>query len=110
MEVAEIVEGLARARIVERIIANVSGFRPPLPPDLQDLTQMVYEVILTYDSEKIKEMNERGMLQFFVARVVVNQFRSSRSPYHLIYRRYSLIFKSNEGGEVQEDEDGIPES
>lgn len=110
MEVAEIVEGLARARIVERIICNVSGFRPPLPPDLQDLAQMVYEVILTYDREKIKEMHERGQLRFFIARVVVNQFRSSSSPYHKIYRDYNLIFKGDECGGVQEDEGGIPES
>lgn len=110
MEVAEIVAELARGKVVEEIICNVSGFRSPLPPDLQDLAQMVYEVILTYDREKIKDMHGRGKLRFFIWRVVVNQFRSSSSAYHRIYRNYNLIFKGDERGRVQEDEGGIPES
>lgn len=89
---AGIVAELARGKVVERIICNVSGFRPPLPPDLQDLAQMVYEVILTYDREKIEEMHECGQLRFFIARIVTNQFRSSNSLYHRIYRNYNKIF------------------
>lgn len=110
MEVAEIVAELARGKVVEEIVGNVSGFRSPLPPNLQDLAQMVYEVILTYDREKIKDMHENGRLRFFIVRVVVNQFLSSSSVYHRIYRKYNLIFKGDERGRVQEDEGGIPES
>ena len=91
-ESAEIVAELARGRVVEEIIGNVSGFRSSLPPDLQDLSQMVYEVLLNYDDRKIKEMHGNGQMRFFIARIVVNQFRSSRSPYHKIYRDYDRIF------------------
>lgn len=94
-ETAEIVAELARGRMVEEIIGNVSGFRSSLPPDLQDLSQMVYEVLLNYDERKIKEMHGNGQLRFFIARIVVTQFRSSRSPYHRIYRKYNRIFYGN---------------
>lgn len=92
MSAAEIVAELARERVVEEIIGNVSGFRSSLPPDLQDLSQMVYEVLLNYDGGKIEEMHEYGQLRFFIARIITNQFRSSNSPYHCIYRRYNRIF------------------
>lgn len=94
-ETAEIVAELARGRVVEEIIGNVSGFRSSLPPDLQDLAQMVYEVLLNYDDRKIKEMHEYGQLRFFIARIITNQFRSSNSPYHRIYRDYNRIFMAN---------------
>lgn len=92
MSAAEIVAELARGRVVEEIIGNVSGFRSSLPPDLQDLAQMVYEVLLNYDGGKIEEMHEYGQLRFFIARIITNQFRSSNSPYHRVYRRYNSIF------------------
>lgn len=92
MSAAGIVAELARARVVEEIVGNVSGFRSSLPPDLQDLAQMVYEVLLNYDSRKIEEMHECGQLRFFIARIITNQFRSSNSPYHCVYRRYNSIF------------------
>lgn len=94
-EAAEIVAELARGWVVEEIIGNVSGYRSSLPPDLQDLAQMVYEVLLNYDCGKIEEMHGCGQLRFFVARIIVNQFRSSRSPYHKIYRDYDRIFYGN---------------
>lgn len=92
MSAAGIVAELARGKVVEGIIGNVSGFRSSLPPDLQDLAQMVYEVLLNYDSGKIEEMHECGQLRFFIARIITNQFRSSNSPYHRVYRRYNSIF------------------
>lgn len=91
-EAAGIVADLARGKVVEEMIGNVSGFRSSLPPDLQDLSQMVYEVLLNYDGGKIEEMHECGQLRFFIARIITNQFRSSNSPYHRIYRNYNKIF------------------
>lgn len=92
MRAAGIVAELARGRVVEEIIGNVSGYRSSLPSDLQDLSQMVYEVLLNYDAGKIEEMHECGQLRFFIARIITNQFRSSHSPYHRVYRRYNSIF------------------
>lgn len=81
----EIVERLARERRVETMVENISHTH--LHGALEDLSQMVYVALLTYDEAKIVDLWEKGQLGFFIARIILNQFRSSHSPWHDLFRR-----------------------
>ena len=59
-----------------------------LTADLKDLCQMVYLILLEYDESKLQDLWENDQMNFFLARIVINQYRSSNSPFHSIYRKY----------------------
>ena len=59
-----------------------------LPADLKDLCQMVYLILLEYDESKLQDLWENDQMNFFLARIILNQYRSSNSPFHSIYRKY----------------------
>ena len=82
----EIVDRLARSRRVEHMVESICHHA--LTPDLQDLCQMVYLIILEYDEEKIADLWEHNEINFFLARIILNQYRSTRSPFHTLYRKF----------------------
>lgn len=81
-----IIETLARERRVEALVENIAHHS--LTADLKDLCQMVYLVLLEYDETKLLDLWENNQINFFLARVIVNQYRSSNSPFHYIFRRF----------------------
>lgn len=83
----EIVEELARKKAVERIVQSIA--HRPLTPELEDLSQMVYQIILEYPEDKVLDLWENGQIGFFIARVVLNQYRSASSPYYYQYLRFA---------------------
>lgn len=82
----EIVAILAEERRVETLVENIAHHA--LTSDLKDLCQMVYLILLEYDEAKIQDLWNNGQINFFLARIIVNQYRSSNSPFHMIFRRY----------------------
>lgn len=87
----EIVETLARQQRVETFIRNVAR-TSRLAPDLQDLAQMVYLTLLTYDEDKILDLWESDAIDFFIARVILNQYRSRDSPWRDIFHRHGIHY------------------
>ena len=85
MTKVEIVEALARERRVERIVQNTAHARA-LSQDLRDLCQMVYAYILDYDEDKVVDLWESDALGYFIARIVINQYRSNNSYFHRLIR------------------------
>lgn len=83
---SEIVEAVAKARIVETMVENIA--HQSLSADLKDLTQMVYLILLEYDESKLQDLWENDQMGFFIARIIINQYRSSNSPFHTIYRKF----------------------
>lgn len=83
-----IVAELAKEKRVELMVQKIA--HQSLSPDLKDLSQMVYEIILNYDHDKVLDLWENGQINFFIARIILNQFRSSTSPFHTIYRKFSM--------------------
>ena len=81
-----IIETLAKERRVEALVENIAHHS--LTADLKDLCQMVYLVLLEYDETKLLDLWENNQINFFLARVIVNQYRSSNSPFHYIFRRF----------------------
>ena len=80
-----IIETLAKERRVEALVENIAHHS--LTDDLKDLCQMVYLVLLEYDEEKLQDLWENDQINFFLARVIINQYRSSNSPFHTIFRK-----------------------
>ena len=88
----EIVAELANNKLVEKMVCNIA--HQSLSEDLKDLAQMVYIILLEYDDDRIIDLYTNKQMHFFIARIIINQFRSSNSPYHLIFRRYQESFVS----------------
>lgn len=81
-----IIATLANERRVEALVENIAHHS--LTANLKDLCQMVYLVLLEYDEDKLQDLWENKQINFFLARVIVNQYRSSNSPFHYIFRRF----------------------
>lgn len=80
-----IIETLAKERRVEALVENIAHHS--LTADLKDLCQMVYLVLLEYDETKLLDLWENEQINFFLARIIINQYRSSNSPFHTIFRK-----------------------
>lgn len=81
-----IIENLAKDRRVEALVENIAHHS--LTADLKDLCQMVYLILLEYDESKLQDLWENDQINFFIARIILNQYRSSNSPFHAIFRKY----------------------
>ena len=81
-----IIETLAKDRKVEALVENIAHHS--LTADLKDLCQMVYLILLEYDESKLQDLWENEQINFFIARIILNQYRSSNSPFHAIFRKY----------------------
>ena len=88
----QIVEILARERRVEAMVENIA--HESLTADLKDLCQMVYLILLEYDESKLQDLWVNEQMNFFLARIIVNQYRSSNSPFHYLFRKYQERFIS----------------
>jgi len=87
MSTTDIISTLARERVVEGLCLNVAHVSV-LSADLKDLAQIVYVILLEYEPGKVAEMYREGTLRFFVARIICNQYRSSSSPFHKVFRDF----------------------
>lgn len=83
---ADIVVELSTKKVVEKMVQNIA--HQTLSPELKDLCQMVYLILLEYDESKLQDLWENHQMNFFLARIIINQFRSSNSPFHMTYRRF----------------------
>lgn len=81
-----IVETLAREKRVEALVENIAHHQ--LTADLKDLCQMVYLIILEYDETKLLDLWENDQINFFLARIIINQYRSANSPFHYLFRKF----------------------
>lgn len=86
MSKSDIIEAIAKERMVETMVSNIA--HQSLTADLKDLTQMVYLILLEYDETKLQDLWDNNQISFFLARIIINQYRSSNSPFHTIYRKF----------------------
>lgn len=101
MTKAQIIETLARERRVETMIENIA--HQSLSADLCDLSQMVYLILLEYDEQKLIDLWDNNQMSFFLARIIVNQYRSVNSPFHTIFRKFRQMI--DESIDIWKDED-----
>ena len=78
-----IVELIVRQHILDSIIKQVTNNSKD--EDLSDLFQdLLYSLLL---DSKLSGIYERGELNFYLSRIVMNNIASATSPYYRIYKR-----------------------
>ena len=82
----DIIASLARAKHIEKQIERVTHGRTE--EGLDDLAQIVYIALLTTAEDKIIEMHEHGQLDYYIVRIIINQYTSKKSPFHQKIRKY----------------------
>lgn len=82
----EVVEILASEQRVENLVRNICKVARS---DLDDLSQMIYLALLEYDEERLVCIYESNQINFFLARIIKNQFFSKTSQYFKDYRKFS---------------------
>lgn len=85
MDVLNIVEKLARDRVVEDMIKNMNINDYP-----DDLAQEIYLILLEYDKEKIEDIYNKNQINFFISRIITNQAFSKNSPFYLNYKKWDF--------------------
>lgn len=79
----EIIEQLAKDKIVEGIIDNINN----KDPDLEDLKQDIYVELLLKDDQLIEQLYEDNKLRYFITKMVTNNIKSKTSPYYYQYKK-----------------------
>lgn len=90
MTKTEIVTSLAKDGVVEDMCLNIAHVSS-LTPDLQDLAQSVYLILLEYDETKLVDLWESNALGFFIARIIANQYLSKSSPFYYLFKRFRSL-------------------
>lgn len=83
-----IIERLANEKTIRTIIQNVA--KDSNDPDLDDLEQDIMLELLEKDEELIDSLDEKGQLNYFITRMVMNNIMSKTSRYYYIYKKDSL--------------------
>lgn len=86
MENSEIINIIAREKMVEEIVNNINYSKQEDEEDIKDLAQDTYINLLLLDNEKLNHLYETGQLKFFIARMLTNNIHSVTSRYHYNYR------------------------
>lgn len=74
----EVVNIIAKERMVETIVSNIAKSSDDL---LNDLIQEIYLDLLQKDDEKIVKLYESNQIRYFITRIVINNIHSKNSPY-----------------------------
>ena len=82
----EIIEIIAKERMVEQICSNIAK-SADCDDTLKDLSQEIYLDLLSKDEEKIVNLYETNQLRFFIVRMVTNKLFSKNSPYYQVFRK-----------------------
>ncbi len=86
MSTREVVEEIARSKLIQECILIVTG--GVWRSEYDDLTQDVLIELL--NQSKIVDLYKRGQLKFFIMRIVRNNINSNTSRFFYRYRRFSL--------------------
>ena len=99
MSTREVVEYIARSKLIQECILIVSG--GVWRSEYDDLVQDVLIELL--NQEKIVGLYLKGELKYYVVRVVRNNLQSCTSRFFYRYRRFSLL---NSGDKALSNYDG----
>ena len=86
MTKAEIIERIARGRVVEQLIGNITHRSDAA---MKDLAQIVYEALLNTSEERIKEIYEQGetSVNCYCCAIIRNQYYSDSSRFYYDFKK-----------------------
>jgi len=80
---SEIVDALVKDELVETMAKNLR-----VDKDFyEDFVQEIYMILLTYDNKKLNEIYQKDQIKYFTARVCINNWQSSTSPFWTKYKK-----------------------
>lgn len=82
---------IANEKLVEEICKNL-GVSPKY---MDDLVQEIYLILLEYNQEKLQSIYDKGQFNFFLTRIIKNQYFSKTSPFFKKYRKYYDMVDDN---------------
>ena len=82
----KIVERIAKERIVESIIGNV--VRDKNDDDYKDLINDIYLELLEKSQDNLESIYNRGQINYFITRIVLNNINSVTSRYYYKYGKW----------------------
>lgn len=102
----DIIATIARERRVETICRNIAK-REATRPEVQDLCQEVYEILLGKSEATIVDAWDNGWINFLLVRILQNQFSAKLkdSPWRREFYRYSVRCVSIDGYEGEDTAD-----
>ena len=83
----EIIGRWAQARIVENMLSNMDITRREQKRNLDDLAQDIYISLMDKDETLIQSLESNRQYMFYIARMLVNNIRSTTSPYFITYKK-----------------------
>ena len=95
MSTREVVEYIARSKLIQECILIVTG--GVWRSEYDDLVQDILIELL--DQSKVVDLYKKGQLKYFIMRIVRNNIQSNTSRFYYRYRRFSL---RNSGPEILE--------
>ena len=112
MDKAQIIEEIARRKVVEQLIRNITH---RCDATMNDLAQIVYEALLKTDEKRIIEIYEQGetSINCYCCAIIRNQYFSDSSRFYYDYKSVMLYEEINGIGYNGQDgrcEDDIPAS
>lgn len=84
MSVHEVIDKIARNRLVERLIESYNLNTPYA----EDLCQDIYAELYSKDNRLIVGMYERGEIGFYIRKMISNNVNSVTSQFYKNYERY----------------------
>ena len=84
---SQIVGRIAESRMVEVLIQTVTH-HSTVEGDLKDLAQIIYFALLQTDVARLEQLTTSGEMQFYIVRMIQNQYFSNRSPFYAEIRRF----------------------
>lgn len=101
MENTDIIEHLARDKTVEEIIKNVASKDNSKHHEfLDDLAQDIYMQLYEMDTDKLNGIYEKGQMNYYITRIVLNNINSKTSRYYYTYIKPIAFFE-----EIKDDRD-----
>lgn len=87
----EIVEYLHKEGIVKKFIENTTKSNINFYSHLRDFEQDVYLILLQLDNKKLNNLFNNNELNFYVARIITNQIKSTTSPFYTKYIKFNKL-------------------
>ena len=84
---AEIVGKLAKDKVVETLVQNVTH-HSVVRGNLLDLSQIIYFALLQTDPARLEHLASTGQMKFYIVRMIMNQFFSQSSPFYKEIRKF----------------------
>lgn len=86
-EKSRIIQMLAKEGVIEEITEHIAG---RIGENERDLIQDIYVYLLELPDEKLKGMQDRKEMRWYITRMILNQYNSKTSDFYKKYRKSQL--------------------